>query len=327
MSSLDDTRRGLFNGAEFMWSDVTFDASYEVVEPQAMNRRLSESEDVATSPPPTSPPSPPAYSFASSNNISDYIVNVSAGEGCPEGYIAPTIQWCEIYAGEQGLWFMVTAAPPIDVVPMCSRRSRLDMYGEYVEEFAGSYLKSEACPRYIGVRGCVCISVEYEYSPPPPLPPGIYNPPPPASSDCKGESCIFDLDVIPCEVDPIDSPSLYCQTLELQKRDCLRVSARAYHTIAPTWFLLAVKATCSRQERVNGSDVATPSECLDMHGSIMSNFVSVYDTVRGLVLSASSFYDSSKGFPNAPSTASQCDLLIPLAAGAHMTFDYDDLST
>eukprot|EP00965_Chrysotila_dentata_P260469 6213918-Pleurochrysis_carterae.AAC.2 len=213
----------------------------------------------------------------------DHILNISGGQACPYGYTAPTIEWCQIYAEEQAqLEFMVTAAPSADMLPMCTRRSRLDIYGSRVEEYAGSYLPSQLCPEYEGIHYCVCIREDYAYSPPPPRPPGTYNPPPPVSVACEGPSCTFDLDIVPCEVDTSDSPSSFCQTLEVQKRDCLRVSGSAHHAFSPPWFLVIAKATCSRQERVNGSDIATASACIDMQGASMSNAFTVYDTVDGL---------------------------------------------
>eukprot|EP00965_Chrysotila_dentata_P035755 1190209-Pleurochrysis_carterae.AAC.1 len=142
-----------------MWSSDTLsdDDSSEVFGTETtVGRRLSESGELAPPPTSTLPPVPPPILAPSArqNSSSDHILYVSGGQSCPDGYVAPTIEWCQLNAREEGLEFMVRAAPPLDIIPMCTRRTRLDIYGRYIEEYAGSYLQSEACPSYDGVHNC-----------------------------------------------------------------------------------------------------------------------------------------------------------------------------
>eukprot|EP00965_Chrysotila_dentata_P151032 4991274-Pleurochrysis_carterae.AAC.1 len=70
-----------------------------------------------------------------------------------------------------------------------------------------------------------------------------------------------------------------------------------------------------------------PSTCIDLEGVPMGDLLSVYDVEGGVVLSAKTLHDASLSFMNVPSTASRCDLMIPLKAGVHMTFDFESVIT
>eukprot|EP00965_Chrysotila_dentata_P254963 6212049-Pleurochrysis_carterae.AAC.2 len=169
---------------------------------------------------------------------------------------------------------------PRDILPMCARRFREDIFGVRKDEFVGSYLVSETCPTYDNIQQCVCISDNYVYSPPPPFPPTISAPP-----------------VVPCELNPAHSPTAFCQSLELQKRECLRVSGRRVHSAnPPNWFMLTLSATCSTQQRVNGSDVTIPSACIDVSNTAMASFINVYDVKDGVIPIVNCLYHSLKAY-------------------------------
>eukprot|EP00965_Chrysotila_dentata_P017058 566236-Pleurochrysis_carterae.AAC.1 len=79
-------------------SDMSDDSSVVFGTQSTGGRALSELGEIA---PPTAPPLPsPGLSSIG------HIVHVSGGQICPDGYMSPTIDWCEIHAREEGVEFM-----------------------------------------------------------------------------------------------------------------------------------------------------------------------------------------------------------------------------